>query len=122
VFAISLGELWRHRLNFNLACKLTGFPKFSLNPYQLRISCSAINDLRRINNDFLMDTVKLFVMACLNQKEPLKARLKKQMLHKRGRFRLNALKTLPKNIFLVPNYTSGFSGLYPKIPFFLLAL
>ena len=27
------------RLNFNLAREVTGFPKFSLNPHQLRISC-----------------------------------------------------------------------------------
>ena len=32
-------------LNFNLACKLTGFANLSLNPHHLRISCSAINDL-----------------------------------------------------------------------------
>jgi hypothetical protein len=37
-------------LNFNLACKLTGFPKFSLNPHHLRVSCSAINDLRQIEH------------------------------------------------------------------------
>lgn len=34
--------------DLNLARKVTGFPRFSLNSHYLRISCSDINDLRLI--------------------------------------------------------------------------